>query len=348
MKALYKEHQGSVPPKLIDTTIPKITPRDHVRIRVLACTVCGMDIHISHGKFPCEPPFIMGHEFVGIVDEVGKEATKLQIGDRVVAQPHLYACSACMECQNGFPQYCKDKRSLGISRDGAMAEYVVLPEEYLHTIPNNIPDELACLIEPMTILISDAVVYPKLQKGETVVVTGAGQIALLGVAALKYYGAGKIIVIGTDTDELLRLPAALKLGADAVINCMKEDTVQRIMELTDGMGADLVIEASGSEIAIGTAFAYMRTGARMSILGGTKKDSININWDVCLKKMLKFEFHMMSDYKCIDKSIELFATSPIDLKPLISHDEPLENWEYVFDELTKARGIKAVLRIAKA
>ena len=312
MKALYKYAPGPDASRLEDRSIPELTPLDNVRVKVSACSVCGMDVHISHGKFPCDPPFIMGHEFVGIVESVGPGVTSVAPGDRVVAQPHLYACGHCPVCKDGFPQYCKDKRSLGINRDGAMAEYVALPDQYLHKIPDSIPDNLACLLEPMTILVSDVIVYPDLQPGETVVIIGAGQIAQLAVVAAKAGGAGRVIIAGVTHDKEMRLPTALSLGADVAVDSQTEDLVARVMELTGGRGADLVVEASGSEAGINNAIACLRVGGRMTILGGTKRDSIAVNWDAALKKMLTLQFHMMSDYKYMDKSIEIFASYPWD------------------------------------
>ncbi len=177
MKTLYKYAPGARTSRLAERPVPELTPLDNVRVRVNDCAVCGMDLHIYSGKFACDPPFVMGHEFVGVVESVFPGVTSVAPGDRVVAQPHLYACGQCQTCRDGFPQYCRDKRSLGINRDGAMAEYVVLPERYLHKIPDSIPNPIACLLEPMTILVSDVVVYSGLKPGDTVVIAGAGQVA---------------------------------------------------------------------------------------------------------------------------------------------------------------------------
>ena len=345
MRALYKKGPGADVSELMDRPIPQVDSRDNIRVKVIACAVCGMDVHIMHGKFKCDPPFIMGHEFVGRVETVGPGASTLKVGDRVVAQPHLYACGHCEMCRRGFPQYCPEKRSLGINRDGAMAEYVVLPERYLHKVPDSIPDTLCCLLEPMTILVSDVMVYSKLRPGERVLITGAGQIAQLGIVAAKAAGAGTILVSGVTGDVPVRFPAALALGADVVIDAMKEDAAAKVMELTGGQGVDLVLEASGAEAGINAALAALRTGGRMCVLGGTKRDSIQVNWDVALRKMLRLEFHMMSDYQAMDKAIALFANPPCDLSPLVTHVAPLEDWARIFDELTQGKGIKAVLTL---
>lgn len=344
MRALYKSAPGPDTSRLENRPIPPITPTDNVRVNVLACAVCGMDVHILHGKFDCTPPFVMGHEFVGIVETVGPGVTSVQPGDRVVAQPHLYTCGTCPLCQNGFSQYCAHKQTLGIHRDGAMAEYVSLPAAALHKIPRSIPDALACLVEPMTILVDDVIDYPKLQPGETVVIIGAGQIAQLAVVAAKSAGA-RVFVSGTPNSAALRLPAALKLGADAVSGGGEEEVLARVMDMTGGQGADLVVETSGSEAGIRTGIRLLRVGGRMSVMGLTRRDTVSIPWDVCLKKMIDLQFHMMSNYTAMDRAADIFAHYPHDLSPLVTHIEPLENWQFVFDELTDGKGIKGVLTL---
>lgn len=347
MKALYKSAPGPHTSSLVDRPVPQLNERDNVRVKVQACTVCGMDVHIHHGKFPCDPPFIMGHEMVGTVESLGSNTTgRLKVGDRVVSQPHLYACGICDQCKNGLPQFCADKRSLGISRDGAMAEFVVIPEEYLHKIPACIPDELACLLEPFTILVSDVLVYGALERGETVAVIGAGQIGQLAVVAARAGGASKVFVTGAANDAEMRLPAALRLGADLAINSQTEDTVGIIMEQTGGKGVDLVVECSGNVHGINNGLAVLRAGGRMTVLGGSKQESIAVNWDVALKKALDLRFHMMSDYQHMNRAIDIFAGyTHGDLSALISHQANLEDWEAIFELLTAGKGIKACLKI---
>ncbi|MCI8817487.1 MAG: alcohol dehydrogenase catalytic domain-containing protein [Angelakisella sp.] len=345
MKALYKYAPGGGTSRLEDRPIPQITPLDNVRVRVSACAVCGMDIHIYHGKFACDPPFVMGHEFVGRVESVEPEVTSVAPGDRVVAQPHLYACGSCQSCRDGFPQYCPQKRSLGINRDGAMAEYVVLPDRYLHKVPDAIPDPLACLLEPMTILVGDVIAYSGLQPGDTVVITGAGQVAQLALIAAKAGGAGRVVMGGVTSDRTLRFPAALALGADAVVDSNTEDLSALVMKLTDGRGADLAIEASGSEAGINNAISCLRTGGRLTVLGLTRRDSVAVQWDTALRKMLTVRYHMMSNYRMMERSIEIFATYPRDLSPLVTHTMPLEEWKRMFDILSQGGGIKGVMKI---
>jgi L-iditol 2-dehydrogenase len=346
MRALYKYGAEAHATELREIPEPSIVREDDVKIAVSMTAVCGMDIHIYHGKFACTPPFVMGHEFVGTVAALGPKTEGLALGDRVVAQPHHGACGACAVCLAGAPQLCNEKRSLGISRDGAMADFVVVPSRYLHRIPSNIPDALATLIEPMTLVVDDFS-RAGLKTGDTVVIIGAGQVALLAVVAVKAAGASRVIVVGVDQDIPKRLPAAKALGADYVFIAGQDDIRKEVSNLTDGNGVDMVMEASGSEEGIATAVDIVRVCGTLCLLGMTRKPGITVAWDSMMKKILNLKFNMMSDYVAIDKAIKIFANAKTNLFPLISHMVPLEDWKEVFEELTAGKGIKAVLTIGE-
>jgi threonine dehydrogenase-like Zn-dependent dehydrogenase len=285
----------------------------------------------------------MGHEFVGKVEKIGNAVTALCVGDRVVAQPHLHACGKCDACVSGAPQSCEHRRSLGISRDGAMAEYVVIPAMYLHVIPSSIPDKFATLIEPMTIVVSDLIVRGKFIKGETLAIIGAGQIAQLAVVAAKAADASQIIVIGQQIDSIRRFKSARALGADYTFNVEKDDIYSEVMRITKDKGVEMIFEASGSEQGINSAIDIVRFCGRMSLLGLSKRECICVDWDKMMKKMVNLQFNMSSDYTEIGRAIEIFSNPPCDLSPLISHESSIDDWENIFNELTLGNGIKAVL-----
>jgi len=346
MKALYKYGLGEMEIELRDRPVPVIIQQDDVLIKVAKVAICGMDVHIYHGKFACTPPFIMGHEFVGRVEQVGPAVSRLKPGDRVVAQPHHDACGICHACRSGLPQNCAEKRSLGISKDGAMAEYIVLQDRYLHPIPDSIPDNFATLIEPMTMIVDD-VSRAGIAEGDSVAIIGAGQIAQLAVVASNAAKASLIVMTGVDRDIPTHFPAARALGADCTLAVGRDDIEAEIMRLTDGRGVDLVIEASGSEQGIETAVSIARIGGGISLLGLTRKAHVPVPWDSMMKKRLSLQFNWMSDYSAMDKTIEIFANPPCDLTPLISREAPLVDWRSVFEELSTGLGIKAVLTIER-
>ena len=172
MKALYKAGRGKESVSLQERPLPTVNETDNVLIRVRACAICGMDHQIYNDRFPCTPPFIMGHEFVGTVEQVLGSAS-VAPGDRVICEPHMYACGVCDACRSGLPQLCDSRRSVGIQRDGAMAPYIAVPSRYLHKVPDSIPDKLACLLEPFCLLVDNLGIPVQEEHAKTVVVIAA-------------------------------------------------------------------------------------------------------------------------------------------------------------------------------
>lgn len=346
MKAVYKETEGAFTARLTERQIPALTERDNVLIRVHACATCGLDMHIWQGKLrDFRPPVIMGHEFVGTIAEIKGDGAGFAAGERVVCQPHLYACGRCEVCSLGYPQFCRSRRTLGIQRDGAMAEYIAVPAGYLHRVPASLPDEIACLSEPFTISVSDVLDRAGLAPGETVFITGAGQVALLALVAARCGGASRIFLSGVESDAALRLPAAAELGADLVINSSRGDAAEAVLNATHGRGVDMVVEASGAPEGISAGIRALRPGGRMTVLGATKRPAAAVPWDMALGKAVTFCFNMMSDYTGMDRALALLAAFPDDLSPLITHRCLLKDWEKCFAGLRDDRGIKGIITI---
>lgn len=344
MKALYKYAPGARASRLEEHPAPQLTPRDNVFIRVSVCAVSAADLQIYQGKFSSTPPFIMGHEFVGEVESVFPGVTAVAPGDRVTVRPYLYACGQCQSCRDGFPQYCEKKQFLGVDRDGALAEYITLPEEYLHKVPASLPDHIACLAAPMAALaeaLDPSVLFP----GDTVLILGAGLTALLALVAAKAGGAKKVIVAGVTQDRPVRFPAATALGADLVVDTLTQDLLSVILEETEGLGANLAIETTGSEAGVNNAIDCLRVGGRMACLGLSQRESIAAKWDTAMEKFLTLRFFHTSAYREIDRALKLLAEYPRELKPLVTHPGRLEDWERVFETLSRGGGIAGVLRI---
>lgn len=347
MRALYKKDSLADSAELLDMPIPEIRDDEDVLVKVLRANICGMDRHIMKGSFPCTPPFIMGHEFVGTVEKTGSKAgTSFKAGDRVVAEPHLFTCGKCSHCRHGVIHLCHQRRSLGISMDGAFAEYLIVPAPYLHQVPDAISDKVAPLIEPYTLAMTDAVIKSGFHAGERVLITGSGQIGILCALALRLAGASTIIMSGVDSDEPVRFPLAHSLGVDRTVNVLKEDLEALVKESTDHEGVDLVVEASGAESAINTAIRCLRPNGRLCAIGGTKRTSIAIDWDYMLSNAISLYFNMMCDYSAIEQAIRTLERCPYDLSVLISKEFSLDDWRAAFDYVEKEEGIKTQLLVA--
>ena len=325
-----------------DIEKPKIVNSDDVLIRVTAAGICGTDIHIYHDMFKSYPPVVLGHEFCGVVEEVGAAVDKVKPGDRVTCEPHTKFCGKCDLCRAGIIQLCKEKRSPGWGIDGAFTDYVVVPELFLHHIPDNVTDQAAALSEPMAIVTHSVLERTGIEPMDKVAIIGAGPIGLLAAVAAKAGGASEVYVCGVDADEALRFPVALKLGMNGVINTMKPDAYDKVMEITGGKGFDCVIECSGSEGGINTAISFVKMCGRIGVIGMPGKDKCNIKWLEMINKALVVYYNKSSSVSSWERALSIMSTTDSDLSQVITHYAHIDEWEKMFDYIGKGEAIKVV------
>lgn len=342
MRALVKTGKGI---GLIEVReVPEPRPgKGEVLIKIEACGICGSDIHVRHDSFPYWPPVTLGHEFTGTVVELGEDCGKLKIGDRVVAEPHTRACGKCYLCRTGNIQVCPEKRSPGWGIDGGMAEYIAYPERLLHKIPDSMTWDQAVMIEPVANIVTDLLERTRVDPGETVVVLGPGPIGLLAAMASRAVGAGDVILVGAPGDVPLRFPKAAELGFRHLVNAAEENSVQYVLDHTEGLGADVVVECSGAPAAIATIPELVRKHGRVNVIGLTGGRKVELEWDKLLFKVATLVFNMSTYYTSWSKSIALVASGQVQAEKLITHKAPLEEWERVFDAVENQQALKGVL-----
>lgn len=342
MLGLFKTKKGENNLELLETNIP-VPDANSVLIEIKAAGICGTDIHIKHDQFPYWPPVILGHEFSGRIVQLGENVNDFKIGDRVVGEPHTKACGKCELCRTGNIQLCAQKRSPGWGIHGAFAKYLTMPTHLLHLIPDELSYEEAAVIEPTANVVQDVLERSRVDPNDTVVIIGPGAIGLLSVMAVKASGAGKVILIGTSNDIPIRMKIAEEIGVDEIVIADQVDSVETVMKLTKGRGADLVVEASGSSKAISSSVGMVRRMGRISQIGLTGKPEINFPWDGASWKVCTIFFNLSTAFSCWDRAIGLAASKKIDVSKIITHIEPLSNWEYVFSEIETMRGLKGIL-----
>ncbi|MDR2158932.1 MAG: alcohol dehydrogenase catalytic domain-containing protein [Treponema sp.] len=325
-----------------DIPVPRIRNDDDVLIRISAAGVCGTDIHIYRDEFPYWPPVVMGHEFSGVVVETGKGVTKFKHGDRVVAEPHTRFCGKCSLCRAGHIQLCPEKRSPGWGMDGAFTDYLVMPELFLHRIPDSLKDDAAALTEPAAIVATGVIERGGATVGDTVAIVGAGPIALLSVIAAKATGTQRVYLLGTNADETLRFPAAQILGVEKIINVDKTNAVDVILDETGGIGVDLTVEASGAASGINTAAKITKKCGRIVVLGLPGEEKIAVTWGEMVKKALDANFCFSSSVSSWEKALSLLSSFRGDLGVLISHHAKIDDWEKVFSDIESGKAIKAL------
>jgi len=342
MKAVVKYGKGKGLVEIREVPEPKAKD-DEVLIEVKAVSVCGSDLHIYHDAHPYWPPVILGHEFSGVIVETGKGVKGWKVGDRIVTETRTGSCGVCYICQSGFPQACEEKRPYGIGINGAYTKYVAGPVRLLHRLPDNIPFEVGALIEPIAICVTSILERCGLQAGESTVITGPGPIGLISTAISKATGTRMIGVTGRGSDEGLRFGKARELGADFTINVDQENPVQKVLEITNGLGVDILIETSGGGKAIYQAFEMVRRLGRICAIGISGKDEVSIPYDRGIFKALRYDFCFSSSWTAWEKAIGLIAKGLLPAEKLITHKLPLEKWEEAFHLLEDLQAAKVIL-----
>jgi len=342
MKALVKTKKGPGHIEVLEVPEPSPGPGE-VKIEVAACGICGSDIHVRHDTFPYWPPVILGHEFTGTVIELGPECAYTSVGDRVVAEPHTRACGQCHLCRTGNIQICPEKRSPGWGIDGGMAKYVCYPERLLHCIPDTMTWEQAVVVEPTANAVTDLLLRTGLTPGDFVVVQGPGPIGLMTAMVARAAGARDVAIIGTPGDVELRFKAARDLGFSQLINIAEADPVQAVLDLTNGIGADIIAECSGSPKAIPVACDLVRKMGKICAIGLTGGKDVTLPWDKFAFKVCEVIFNLSTMYESWDRTIELIHSGRVPAEQLITHKAPLEEWERVFDDIEQLKALKGVL-----
>ena len=342
MKALVKTRKGVGHIEVRD--VPEPHPEEgEVTIEVAACGICGSDIHVRHDSFPYWPPVILGHEFTGTIMELGPGCRRFRTGDRVIAEPHTKACGQCYLCRTGNVQICPEKRSPGWGIDGGMAELICYPERLLHAIPEDMSWDQAAVVEPTANAVTDLLLRTGVTPGDFVAVQGPGPIGLTAAMVARAAGARDVAVIGTPGDVELRLPKARELGFSHVLDIGETDPVEAVLELTDGRGADIVVECSGAPAAIPVSASLVRKRGKICAIGLTGNRMVELPWDAFQFKVVDLIFCLSTEYESWDRTISLIHSGRVPAERLITHREPLENWESVFDDIENLQALKGLM-----
>ena len=257
--------------RLGDTADPRIGP-DEVLVKVSHAGICGTDLHIFRGEFHdrVRYPAILGHEFGGIIEATGAEVRRFRPGDRVVVDP-IVSCHACPACLEGHINCCASLKLLGVDLPGGFGQYVAVPQSRLFALPDSVPMAFAPMVE-MYGLGHHVLQRGRVQAGESVVILGAGKLGL-SVLDVLCHGTRPCLTVVCDL-QAFRLDVAGKLGADHTLDVTRADPVERVRELTGGVGADCVIECvghyhelPGREAPLAQAVKMIRPGGRIVTAG---------------------------------------------------------------------------------
>ncbi len=253
-----------------DVPIPQIND-DEVLIKIKACGICGSDTSIFTGKYAKDKlPLITGHEFMGEIAEVGKNAQGIKVGDRVACDICL-TCGTCYFCRHGDGLLCETFTQLGIHANGGFAEYVKAPWKNIYILPDDMDDFTGAFVEPLTAVLHAAQRLDA-PMASSIAVIGCG-LGILHAHLAKARGLAPVILIGTDADTE-RFKVAEQMGVDYIINASQVDPVEEVMRITNGIGVDNVIEAVGNPRTYEQAFAMLRRGGKLEAFGICADDAV--------------------------------------------------------------------------
>ncbi|EKS7767508.1 L-threonine 3-dehydrogenase [Edwardsiella piscicida] len=324
---------------MTDVPLPALGHND-IMIKIRKTAICGTDVHIynwdawSQKTIPV--PMVVGHEYVGEVVAVGQEVSGFRIGDRVSGEGHI-TCGHCRNCRAGRTHLCRNTIGVGVNRQGAFAEYLVIPAFNAFKIPDNIPDTLAAIFDPFGNAVHTALSFDLV--GEDVLVSGAGPIGIMAAAVCRHVGARHVVI--TDVNDY-RLDLARKMGVTRAVNVSRESLPEVMQSLGMSEGFDVGLEMSGAPPAFRTMLDTMNHGGKIAMLGIPPGD-MAIDWNqVIFKGLLIKGIYGREMFETWYKMAALIQ-SGLDLTPIITHQYAIDDFQKGFDAMRSGHSGKVIL-----
>jgi alcohol dehydrogenase/L-iditol 2-dehydrogenase len=323
---------------------PRPSPRQgEVLVRVAAGGVCGSDLHMWRGtqSWPTTPPVVLGHEMAGVIADIGPDAADWRVGDRVVCETAARICGRCRLCRAGLYNLCPEREGYGATIDGAFAEFVVAPTRTLHRIPTETPLSSAALTEPMAVAFNAVVERAQIKPGDVVVIQGAGAIGIFALQVCRLQGAGRVVVLGTPVDRH-RLAVAAQLGADHALDITDAPVSDVVDDLTAELGADVVVDATGTSAALRDSLELVRPGGQI-VKVGWGPEPLGFSLAPLVQKAVTLHGSFSHTWSTWERVLQLHAGGQLDAAAVIGGTYPLADWQTAFDDMHSGRVIKSVL-----
>ncbi len=316
---------------LADMPVPSIG-NEEVLLRVGGCGICGSDVDIIEGTRPREVtayPVVLGHEFSGLVVEVGAAARTVKPGDKVAVDT-LVGCKTCRNCQRGWTSHCLTAfDQLGCTKPGGMAEYAAVPERLVYKMPDHMDPVEIALAEPAS-CAAHGVSKAQIRPGDSVVIVGAGPIGALALQTSRLFSPATLILIEIDARKL---ELGRQLGATHVIDATKQDVTQAVMDITRGLGANAIIECTGRLQPIQQASSYVGTKGRIVVIGVPPETKFEINFLRLLSQDAVFRPSNGYTTDIWLWVLDLLANGFYDANTILTHRLHLHEVERAFDIL---------------
>ena len=322
-----------------DVAVPEIGS-DDVLIRVSKTSICGTDLHIhawdKWAQSAISVPMVVGHEFTGRIEAVGANVAGLSVGERVSGEGHV-TCGHCRNCRAGRREFCHNHTSVGVSRPGAFAEYLVLPATNVFPVPDHISDDVAAVLDPLGNATHTALAFDVV--GEDVLITGAGPIGMMAAAIVRHVGARFVAV--TDINPY-RLELAAGAGADRVVNVTEDDLAGVMTDLGMMEGFDVGLEMSGSEAGLNSMLEAMNNGGKVALLG-IPADDVRLDvGEVIFKGLTMRGIYGRRIFETWYKMAAMLQTG-LNVDSVITHRFPAQDFEDAFELVRSGQSGKVLL-----
>jgi L-iditol 2-dehydrogenase len=338
MKALVKYAAGFGNVGLRD--VPEPTPDEaHVKVAIEYGGICGTDLHVYRGTYRSRPPVTMGHEWSGRVVELGPGVDSVQVGERVTSIPAEQTCGKCRYCLVGHIYQCEHRLSFGTRLNGAFAAYGIVAADRIRRLPDGTSFKAGALTEPLACCVK-AVAATHISAGDVVVVSGPGPIGLLTLQLAKLDGA-YVVLTGTSADRR-RLEIGRQLGADLTLNVETDDVDAIVRGLTQGYGADVVLECSGTPAATRSGFQVVRREGKFTQIG-LHEEPFQFDFLQVLLKEVNIVASFSSSFESWDRALLLMDRGKLDLEAIVSDVLPLTEWETAWRKIEARDALKILL-----
>jgi alcohol dehydrogenase/L-iditol 2-dehydrogenase len=317
-------------------------------VRIVSVGVCGSDLHVWRNthSWPTRLPVTLGHEAAGVVESVGDGVDGWRVGDRVVCETATSICGVCALCRSGRYNLCPSREGYGATRAGAFGELLVAEPRVLHHIPDSVTFDQAALTEPFCVAYNALVERCPVTPGDIVVIQGVGAIGSLALQIARLQGAGTCVVLGTAVDRH-RLAVASEAGADHVLDVTSADPVELIAGLGDGLGADVVVDASGVSKALVQALDLVRPLGSIAKIGWGPQP-LAASLDPLVAKAVTLYGSFSHTWKTWERVLGLFATGQLRPGDVVGGVYGLDDWVSAFEDMERGRNIKSVVRMRAA
>jgi len=322
-----------------DAPIPKIGPND-VLIKIKKTAICGTDVHIYNwdewAQRVIPVPLIIGHEYIGEIIEIGNEVQDFEIGDRVSGEGHL-SCGMCRNCRAGKRHLCRKNVSVGVTRQGCFAEYLVIPAVNAYPIPDTITDDQAAIFDPLGNAAHVALSFNLV--GEDILITGAGPIGIMSATIARHAGARHIVI--TDINEY-RLNLAKKFSGITVVNSQQTSISETIKKLKMKEGFDIGFEMSGNPQAFSEMLAAMNHSGKIALLGFLPQNT-TIDWNqIIFKGLVVKGIYGREMFDTWYKMVAMLQSS-LNIDPIITHRFPIDEYQKAFEVMRSGKSGKVIL-----